>query len=382
MLKFVTIVGARPQFIKAAAISRVFKNESARRAGEVMVNTGQHYDDYMSKVFFEELEIPEPHYSLEVGSGTHGNQTGQMIMKIEEVLDKERPDMVIVYGDTNSTLAGALAAAKMNIPVAHVEAGLRSFNKSMPEEINRILTDNISTLLFCPTGTSFENLVKEGFPAYAKPPYSVDNPKVFRCGDVMYDNALYFAKKAENISGTYDKLKLSEKGYVLCTIHRDNNTDNPGRLNALFESLNNISSESKIRIVLPLHPRAGKMISHHLDQALWEDVRKNKYFILTGPISYLDMLVMEKHSIMIMTDSGGVQKEAYFFNKPCVVLRKESEWKELLDAGTTLLADTDEHRIHNAFRNFMENAPTVFPPIFGDGKAAEFIFDEMIKSLS
>ena len=381
MLKFVTIIGARPQFIKAAALSRSIRDKGGEVAREILLHTGQHYDDNMSKVFFDQMEIPAPEYNLEAGSGNHGKQTGVMLMKIEEVLLKEKPDMVVVYGDTNSTLAGGLAASKLHIPVAHVEAGLRSFNKSMPEEINRVLTDHVSTLLFSPTLTGFANLMREGFAEDASPPYSPDNPKVYHCGDIMYDNALYFGSKAEKHSGVLSGLGLEKDAYVLCTIHRDSNTDIPERLNSLFRSLDRISREHALPVVLPLHPRTRKMMDIHLDRKLQEEVGSNPLFRLTGPLPYLDMLMLEKSSSIIITDSGGVQKESYFFRKPCIVLRKESEWKELLDAGTAVLADADEQWILGAFKHFREHPPQEFPRVFGDGQASHFILEQMINHL-
>jgi UDP-GlcNAc3NAcA epimerase len=378
MLKFVTIIGARPQFIKAAAISRVFRNKGNDRAREILVHTGQHYDENMSKVFFDQMEIPAPDYNLEVGSGTHGHQTGKMIMEIEAVLLKEKPDMVIVYGDTNSTLSGAVAAAKLHIPVAHIEAGLRSFNKKMPEEINRIVADHASTLLFTPTRTGLDNLLKEGFPEKAEPPYSANNPKIYHCGDVMYDNTLYFSNIAEETCTTFNDIKVNKGNYVLCTIHRDSNTDVPGRLNTLISSLNRISLEFNIPVVLPLHPRTRKMIQQHLHSDIVEEVSDNANLVFTDPVSYLDMLLLEKYARIIVTDSGGVQKESYFFQKPCIVLRKESEWRELLDAGTAMLADADGERIMTAFKLFYDNPPEKFPAIFGDGRAAEFIYGKAI----
>lgn len=381
MFKFVTIIGARPQFIKAAAMSRVFRMNGPEVAREILVHTGQHYDDNMSEIFFRQMEIPAPDHHLEVGSASHGVQTGQMIMKIEKVLQDEKPDMVIVYGDTNSTLAGAVAASKMHIPVAHIEAGLRSFNKSMPEEINRILADHVSTLLFSPTRTGYENLINEGFRENNAPPYSPDNPKIYHCGDVMYDNTMYFGEKAEQFSEILTRLQLEKNHFVLCTIHRDSNTDVPERLNSLFRSLDRLSRDHDMPVVLPLHPRTRKMLDLLLDKSLLRAIHQNHLLKLTDPLSFFDMLLLEKWSKMVITDSGGVQKESYFFKKPCIVLRQESEWKELLDAGTTLLADADEHRILRAFDHFLHYPPTRFPAVFGDGKASEFIFNEMVACL-
>ncbi|MCO5258152.1 MAG: UDP-N-acetyl glucosamine 2-epimerase, partial [Lentimicrobium sp.] len=266
MIKIVTVIGARPQIIKAAALSRAIANGFADRITEIIVHTGQHYDENMSQVFFDELGIPKPDYNLGVGSGQHGVQTARMIQGIEEILSKEKPDMLVLYGDTNSTLAGAVAASKMHVPIAHIEAGLRSFNKSMPEEINRIMCDHASTLLFSPTATGFANLLREGFNATARPPFTIDNPKIYHCGDVMYDNSLHFAELAEQKSRILEGLGLETGNYLLSTIHRDNNTDIPERLNAIFEALDGISRRRQLHVVLPLHPRTSGLLSQNLSQ--------------------------------------------------------------------------------------------------------------------
>ncbi len=380
--KIVSIVGARPQFIKAAAISRAFAAGHKHVAKEIILHTGQHYDDNMSKVFFEEMEIPAPKYHLEVGSGTHGNMTAEIIRKTEEVLFKEQPDMVIVFGDTNSTLGGAIAASKLHIPVAHVEAGLRSYNKSMPEEINRVLCDHVSTLLFSPTDTGVRNLIKEGFPAKTKPPYSSDHPKIFHCGDVMFDTALHFIEKARKSSGVLKNLGLEGREFALCTIHRDHNTDDPDRLTAILEALEKITAEFSIPVVIPVHPRTMKMLDRLPDQELIRRLSSNPKFIQIAAVGYLDMLLLEYHSRIILTDSGGVQKESFFFRKPCIVMRTETEWKELIEHGTALLANADKELILDAFRHFFHHPPESFPPLYGDGKAANFICGEIISFLS
>jgi UDP-GlcNAc3NAcA epimerase len=379
--KIVTIVGARPQFIKAAAISRAAGKYFAEKIQEVIIHSGQHYDDNMSRIFFEELEIPEPDYNLEVGSGSHGYQTAEMIRRTEQILLEEKPDVVLVYGDTNTTLAGALAASKLRIPVAHIEAGLRSFNKSMPEEINRVLCDHVSTFLFAPTPTGFKNLVQEGFNPDARPPYSIDNPVIYQCGDVMYDNSLYFHLLAEKRSLILDNLKLREKDFILCTIHRDNNTDSAGRLNAIMGSLDEISRSEKISFILPLHPRTSKMLPILLEDKLHNSILSNPFLQFSGPVTYFDMLMLESHCRMIITDSGGVQKEAYFFRKPCLVLRPESEWKELVELGSAAIVDADTQLIREAFYNYQKQPAFEFPAIFGDGRTAEFILDELVKFL-
>lgn len=340
--KIVTILGARPQFIKAAALSVVLKESFE----EVLVHTGQHYDSNMSDVFFEELHISKPDYHLNIGSGAHGAMTGEMLTQIEKVLEVEKPDFVLVYGDTNSTLAGALAAAKMLIPVIHVEAGLRSFNKSMPEEQNRILTDHLSGLLFAPTKTAVENLAKEGI-----------TKGVHLVGDVMYDGILHFAGIAKEKSTILETLKLREKAFILCTIHRAENTNNVDRLKAIFEALN----ESGEQIILPLHPRTLKYMSDY-GITVSENVR------IIEPLGYLDMVRLEDAAKKIVTDSGGVQKEAFFLGVPCVTLRGETEWVETVEDGWNVLVGASKDQILEAIAFFSPG--TKRKNYFGDGTSA------------
>lgn len=377
-MKIVTVIGARPQIIKAAALSRAIKEHFEKEVKEVIVHTGQHYDDNMSQVFFDELGIPAPNYNLGVGSASHGVQTAKMIEGIEEILLKEKPDYIVLYGDTNSTLAGAVAASKIHVPIVHIEAGLRSFNKSMPEEINRICCDHCSTLLFSPTATGYKNLVNEGFNPDNKRRFTIDNPGIYHCGDVMYDNSKHFANIVDKKSQILDKEGLRGVDYVLCTIHRDNNTDQPERLNAIFKALLKIS-ESKT-VVLPLHPRTSKLLNVNLEKSLFEKITNNPNIKILPPASFLDMIVLERHAQMVVTDSGGVQKEAFFFQKPCLILRTETEWKEIVECGAAVITDADEERIIKSFNNYMENPPHKFPEIFGDGKAAEFICKEMLEN--
>ncbi|HVA99364.1 MAG TPA: UDP-N-acetylglucosamine 2-epimerase (non-hydrolyzing) [Bacteroidia bacterium] len=381
MLKIITIIGARPQIIKAAALSRAIKNNFSDQIKEIIVHTGQHYDANMSQVFFDELQIPKPDYNLNTGSGSHGTQTAAMIVGIETILEKEKPHCIILYGDTNSTLAGAIAASKIHIPVVHIEAGLRSFNKAMPEEINRILCDHVSTLLFSPTETGFQNLVKEGFSAKNKAPFSTDNPKIYHCGDVMYDNSIYFAEIAEKRTSIIKDKQLENGKFILATIHRNNNTDEPKRLNALFSAIQKISSENNIFIVLPLHPRTSGLLQKNLESALFEKVQKNNFLKILPPVSFLEMTALEKNAKMVLTDSGGVQKEAFFFQKPCIILRSETEWVELVNAGVAIIADAYEERILKAFDYFSENKKLKFSTLFGDGKAAEFICTEILQNI-
>ena len=387
-MKLVTIIGARPQIIKAAALSRAIKTHYADRIQEIIVHTGQHYDDNMSQVFFDELGIPHPDYNLHVGSASHGVQTARMTEGIEEILLKEKPDFIVLYGDTNSTLAGAVAAAKIHIPVVHIEAGLRSFNKAMPEEINRIVCDHCSTLLFTPTKAGLENLKREGFPidesgvstgSTAAAP-TIDNPKVYHCGDIMYDNSLHFANVAKEKTNIIQRLGLNGKLFILATIHRDSNTDHPERLNAIFRTLVQLSKETQV--VLPLHPRTAKLMKTNLDESLQKQISSCQNIQILPPISFLEMIALERHAQLVMTDSGGVQKEAYFFKKPGIILRPETEWVEIVETGNAILADADQTRIMQAWQHFKDNPPTTFPEIFGDGHAAEFMLDKMLQIFS
>jgi len=378
MKKIVTIIGARPQFIKAAALSRAIKNRFSDKIKEVIIHTGQHYDENMSEVFFNEMQIPKPDHNLGTGSMSHGKQTADMIEKIEEILLKEKPDFVVLYGDTNSTLAGSVAAAKVNIPIVHIEAGLRSSNKSMPEEINRIVCDHTSTLLFSPTRTGINNLIREGFKAHAQAPFTPDNPGIFHCGDIMYDNSLYFAKIAEEKSDILNKYNLQKGNFILGTIHRNNNTDIPERLSAIFETLNEISSKNEIDIVLPLHPRTSKILEQNLEKELYESISKNQFIKMIPPASFFEIIVLEKNCKLVMTDSGGVQKEAYYFEKPVIILRPETEWVEIVENGVGKITDANKENILNAYSYFETNQDLSYSPVFGDGKAAEFICGKLI----
>lgn len=354
-MKIVSIVGARPQFIKASAVSRAIDEHNKKSPDctivERIVHTGQHYDENMSQIFFDELRIARPAINLKVGSGSHGEQTAKMLQRIEAVLIKERPDCCLVYGDTNSTLAGALAAAKLHIPVAHVEAGLRSFNRRMPEEINRVVADHLSTLLFCPTDTAKENLTKEGI-----------TKGVHQVGDVMYDSVLFNAKLAEQSSIIMQRLGLRRKSFYLATIHRAENTDNAERMDGILSAFGQID----LPVVLPMHPRTRKVLSEDLAK-ISPNVR------VIEPVSYLDMLMLEKNASLILTDSGGVQKESYWFNVPCVTLRDETEWVETVEAGWNVLAGADRQRILDAVKE-NKNKPVAYDrALYGDGHSAERI---------
>ncbi len=378
-MKIVTLIGARPQIIKAAALSRAIKNSFSTEIKEIIVHTGQHYDANMSQVFIDELSIPEPDYNLNIGSGSHGTQTAGMIVGIETILLREKPDYLVLYGDTNSTLAGTIAASKIHIPIVHIEAGLRSFNKSMPEEINRIMADHASTLLFSPTETGLQNLIHEGFDKGNQPPFSADHPGIFHCGDVMYDNSLFFKKIAVEKSHILNELKLEGKPFFLATVHRDNNTDQPKRLNAIFKAFLEIVQENRIPLVLPLHPRTARLLHKNLNRKLYRDLQQEENIRLIPPVSFLDMIMLESRCEMIFTDSGGVQKEAYFFEKPTLILRSETEWKEIVKQGCGLIVNADKSKITDAFTYFQKVGETLkFPNLFGDGKAAEFIAEIMI----
>ena len=375
-MKILTIIGARPQIIKAAAISRAVKNIFPFQIEEKILHTGQHYDANMSQVFFDELGIPQPDFNLGVGSGSHGSQTARMISGIEEVLLKHSFDGIILYGDTNSTLAGAVAASKIHVPVFHIEAGLRSFNMAMPEEINRIVCDQLSSICFAPTQTAVDNLRHEGFNDSPATFRNGKHRRVCNCGDVMYDNSMYFATLASQRSTIMQDLNLQPGAYILATIHRDNNTDNPQRLQAILKALTDIAKQDNIRIVLPLHPRTRKILENtpSLLPSLTTD---NSPVSIIPPAGFFDISVLEQNAKLVMTDSGGVQKEAFFFEKPCVILRPETEWVEIVNHGAGIIADADYNRIVSAYRQLIDH-PVHFPHLFGDAHAAEKILQTIL----
>lgn len=351
IMKIVTIVGARPQFIKLASLSQKLKGQCK----EVLIHTGQHYDYEMSKVFFDELGISTPDYHLEVGSDSHGAQTGKMLIKIEEVLVKEKPDVVLVYGDTNSTLAGALAPSKLNIPVGHVEAGLRSFDRGMPEEINRVVSDHLSSFCFAPTKTAVDNLKKEG----------IENG-VYLIGDVMYDAALKGIEIARSKSQILAQLGLKEKGYLLVTFHRAGNTDIFNNLASIVDALIELNE----RVVFPVHPRTKKALA---DYGLLDKLAGNPHLKIITPVGYFDFLLLEYQAKKILTDSGGVQKEAYFFKVPCITLRENTEWVETVEDGWNILVGVNKDLIFQAVVEFNPDRPQ--RDVFGDGKASEKIVE-------
>ncbi|HAR51371.1 non-hydrolyzing UDP-N-acetylglucosamine 2-epimerase [Roseovarius nubinhibens] len=359
MSRILTIIGARPQFIKAAAVSRAFQASSELE--EVIVHTGQHFDANMSDIFFEEMGIPRPSYNLEISGGSHGQMTGRMLERLESVMQEVQPSAVLVYGDTNSTLAGALAAAKLNIPIAHVEAGLRSFNRAMPEEINRVLSDQLSAVLLTPTDTATKNLEREG----------ISGARVVQVGDVMYDAALFFGGKVAEQKEGQTSPETPEGQFVLATIHRQENTDVPERLRAIFEGLAIVART--LPVVLPLHPRTrGRLALAGLEDLL-------EPLTVVDPMGYLDMVAHEQSASVIATDSGGVQKEAFFYSVPCVTLRDETEWVELVEAGwNTLVPPIDAETIAREILGAVgRKGADVIP--YGAGNASELIVAELAK---
>ena len=355
-MRIITVIGARPQFIKAAALSREIAKHS--EVEEIIVHTGQHYDSNMSDVFFTELEIPQPNYNLSIANLNHGAMTGRMMEGIEQVIVKEKPDMVLVYGDTNSTLAGALAAKKLHVKLAHVEAGLRSFDMLMPEEINRILTDRISDMLFCPTEQAVKNLRTEGFEKFAC--------QIFQTGDIMYDTALFYANKAEQMPEVM--AKIPGQKYILCTVHRAENTDDPERLRSVFSALDIINEE--IKVILPLHPRT---------KAILEKERININVSIIEPVGYLVMTQLTKNCELVITDSGGLQKEAYFCGKKCMVLRDTTEWVELLENGYAILAGFEKETILKVFSKMQVRNKKTTINLYGNGSTAGQILHQILK---
>lgn len=349
-MKILTVVGARPQFIKAAALSKAIKDDNGIE--EILLHTGQHFDENMSDIFFREMQIPRPGYQLSIHGLNHGAMTGRMLEGIEEVILKEHPDILLVYGDTNSTLAGALAARKLHVKVAHVEAGLRSFNMRMPEEVNRILTDRISDFLFCPTESAMNNLKKEGFDHF--------DCIVENTGDIMYDSMLLFSKYSEEFAE--NAKNLISGPFSLCTIHRAENTDDLNRLGSIINALNLIAESEKI--ILPLHPRTKQK----LDQ-----LTLHRNIIITEPLGYFDMLYLLKHCRLVLTDSGGLQKEAFFNRKYCITLRDETEWVELVENNCNQIVGADTERIMDAFKQLSSKAFNQSKQFYGDGHSARKI---------
>ena len=381
MKKIITIIGARPQIIKASALSRAIRERFSDSINEIIVHTGQHYDENMSAVFFDEMGIPQPDYNLAVGSGNHGQQTAKMMDGLEEIYVTEKPDAVVIYGDTNSTLAGALASAKLHIPVIHIEAGLRSFNKRMPEEVNRITADHVSTLLFSPTKTGIDNLKREGFKVDRQGKADINNPFIYHCGDIMYDNSIYFSSVSDERSRIIEELGLQDTPYILSTVHRDSNTDVNENMDAIFSALIEISDKSTKRVVLPMHPRTKNKLESHLSEEIRKTLIESENIIIIPPAGFLDIIALEKNAELIITDSGGLQKEAYFFKKPCIILRPQTEWVEIVENGNAILADANKERILQAFEDLTNKDDYTYPPFYGDADAAGFICDCIVNEL-
>ncbi len=353
-MRILSIIGARPQFIKAAALSRSILEHP--NISEIILHTGQHFDDNMSEIFFREMEIPNPDYNLGIQGGSHGAMTGKMLEGIEKIAIKEKPDLVLTYGDTNSTLAGALSASKLGIPTAHVEAGLRSFNMAMPEEINRILTDRISNYLFCPTQTSVDNLKKEGFENF--------NCSISNVGDIMYEAALFYGQKSDSRSTIINSLGL--ESFALATFHRQENTDRKENLQGIINALNSINK--RLRVVCPIHPRTRQKI---------ESLKIQVDFDMIDPVGYFDMLELIKNSELVLTDSGGLQKEAYFFSRYCITMREQTEWVELVHSGVNILTGASEEKIKSEFENFTNKELNFSEKLYGDGKTSKSILDSL-----
>lgn len=380
MLRIYTVVGARPQFIKAAAISRCISSNFSDKIKETIIHTGQHYDHNMSKVFFDEMEIPSPTHELAMGAMSHAEMTGKMMIELEKLFIADRPDCVLVYGDTNSTLAAALTAAKMNIPIAHVEAGLRSFKKSIPEEINRLVTDQLSTFLFCPTDKAVENLNKEGVDGIFKNRPTADKPLMLNVGDVMYDNILYYQDKYS--SNTQLKYGLEPNNYIYCTIHRDFNTDNVERLNDIVSAFVALSDVYKYKILLPLHPRTAARLKQPEFKYMYGKINQNPNITITEPFSYFDSLFYLHNCRIVITDSGGLQKEAYFLRKPSVILREETEWTEIVDTGYAVCAGADKEDIINSTMKLLGFPLPEYQELYGDGEASVNIVQSLITFLN
>lgn len=374
--KIVALIGARPQIIKHSAIERAVKNSFSDKIELITIHSGQHYSPEMSDLFFQEMGIDQPQVNLNVGSLSHAKQTAVMMEKLDEYLDENPCDAFLVYGDTNSTLAGALVASKRQIPLIHIEAGLRSFDKAMPEEINRIMTDHVSSLLFCPTKTAIVNLKNEHIVHHEQG--VLNAPAVFECGDIMYDNSLHFADVAKTQATVLQKNGLQTNQFILSTIHRNSNTDEKNNLTAIFEGLLEVVKTHDIPVVLPLHPRTKKMMSQLLDSELLVQISNDNRLKIIDPVGFIDMIALEENARLIITDSGGVQKEAYFFKKAGVILRPHTEWVEIVENGCATLVGADKNKMIEAVNYFLAKTDLQFPEVFGDGKASEFILSKIV----
>ena len=380
MIRLLTIIGARPQIIKAAAISREIADNFSDKIEERILHTGQHYDENMSGLFFKELGIPEPDINLNVGSASHGVMTARIIEGVEEVLTEEHYDGVILYGDTNSTLAASVAASKLHVPIFHIEAGLRSYDMEIPEEVNRCVCDQLSSILFAPTQTAVDNLEKEGYRNIPMLMYGGRKRLVINSGDVMYDNSMYFSRIADEKSKLMDTLGLEPKKFILSTIHRNNNTDDPKRLNAIFNALLDVSETYDMKVVLPLHPRTRKLMPKNMSSELMDRLNNSRHIKVIEPASFFDIIELEKNAKVVVTDSGGVQKESFFFETPTVIMLHETPWVEIVENNAGICVDADYDRIMDAYRK-LSTKDVKFPKLFGDGHAANKILNEIIEYL-
>lgn len=380
MIKIITIIGARPQFIKAAAISRAIRNHFSDQIEEIMVHTGQHYDPKMSEVFFEELSIPKEKYNLAVGSNSHALQTADMLVKIEDVVNTEKPNALLVYGDTNSTLAATLVASKMHLPIIHVEAGVRGYNKDLPEEVNRIVCDHLSSLLFVPTKSGMDSLAKEnvGLTFSESEPATHNNVGTFLVGDIMYDNTKYFSEIAKDYKLDYfEKNNLPMSSFILATCHRPASTDKIENLKSVFDGILKAAELNGKEVIIPLHPRTEKQLKHF---DLYEEYKMNPLIYFAPPASFIEMILLQSKCDLVITDSGGVQKEAYFMKKPCVIMMTETAWVELLTTGTSEIVGTDYDKIVKSANVLIKKGPSLeYPNLYGDGKASEKICEMIIK---
>lgn len=380
MIRLLTIIGARPQIIKAAAISREIADNFSDKIEERILHTGQHYDENMSGLFFTELGIPEPDINLNVGSASHGVMTARIIEGVEEVLTEEHYDGVILYGDTNSTLAASVAASKLHVPIFHIEAGLRSYDMEIPEEVNRCVCDQLSSILFAPTQTAVDNLEKEGYRNTPMLMYGGRKRLVINSGDVMYDNSMYFSRIADEKNKLMDTLGLEPKKFILSTIHRNNNTDDPKRLNAIFNALLDVSETYDMKVVLPLHPRTRKLMPKNMSSELMDRLNNSRHIKVIEPASFFDIIELEKNAKVVVTDSGGVQKESFFFETPTVIMLHETPWVEIVENNAGICVDADYDRIMDAYRK-LSTKDVKFPKLFGDGHAANKILNEIIEYL-
>lgn len=382
MIKLLTVIGARPQFIKSAAISRAISESFSNKIEEVIIHTGQHYDPEMSDIFFDELNIPKEKYNLKIGSSNHAQQTAKIMIALDEVVEKETPNAILLYGDTNSTLSACLVGVKRHIPIIHVEAGVRSFNKTFPEEVNRLICDHTSSLLFVPSDDGILNLKNEGFKKDESPrddQLLINHPKMFRCGDIMYDNTLYFQDKADGYFNTLvSKYRIPKTDFILVTAHRPSNVDNPENFKSILKFFHFAIEKLKKEIVFPIHPRTRKLIDHN--QKLSEMINKPGIHCIP-PVSFIEMIGLQRYTDLVVTDSGGVQKEAFFMKKPCLIMLEETPWIELVQSKNAKLVGNNYDLLCKGAEHFLRNMPSHFENIYGDGKSAGFICEKIIENI-